>query len=369
MTTPIYDLPEWAASMASPWVPYNQMVRLFEALVRATIVDRDLSAPPGSCADGAAYLVKAAGTGAWSGHNGELAVAVGEDAANGWLFATVAVDGARLWVADEAAQIQYSATLPGWEVVTPDFPEAPEDGEIYGRKDGDWEQIETGDGLEDAPSDGKIYGRMDAAWAEIALEGTLDLKGGFDASLDPDYPAGEKGDTYIISVAGTIDGDPVAQNDLLLCILDTAGGDPAYWLILHNGGGAGDLLAANNLSDVASASTSRTNLGLAIGSDVQAYSSLLASLAALVDPNTDSLVMWDDSAGGYVYIPAGVAATKGFSNDATLGSGSPDNNAAISEAAVATHLNNRFVVLEDQAAYDALDPPYDGVFYFVPEEV
>ena len=44
--------------------------------------------------------------------------------------------------------------------------------------------------------------------------------------------------------------------------------------------GSGGLQAANNLSDVASATTSRTNLGLAIGSDVQAFSSVLAGTTA-----------------------------------------------------------------------------------------
>lgn len=49
------------------------------------------------------------------------------------------------------------------------------------------------------------------------------------------------------------------------------------------GAGGGDLLAANNLNDVANAATSRTNLGVAIGSDVQAYDANLPAWPATVD--------------------------------------------------------------------------------------
>jgi len=49
------------------------------------------------------------------------------------------------------------------------------------------------------------------------------------------------------------------------------------------------LTAANNLSDVANAGTARTNLGVAIGSDVQAYDADLAAIAALAPAQGDIL--------------------------------------------------------------------------------
>lgn len=91
----------------------NEMGRLLDAFVsRSIIQDRDLTAPPGSCADGARYLIAASPTGAWSGQAGKLAVAVGTNAANGWLFVTVAVEGVELYVRDENLKILHDGS--GW---------------------------------------------------------------------------------------------------------------------------------------------------------------------------------------------------------------------------------------------------------------
>jgi len=64
--------------------------------------------------------------------------------------------------------------------------------------------------------------------------------------------------------------------------------------------GTGFLAAANNLSDVTNTTTARTNLGLAIGTNVQAYDADLATIAGLTPTNNFAIIgngtSWTSSA-------------------------------------------------------------------------
>jgi len=111
MTLPRTGAAEWVASQASPWDAVNLMARLLDAgACRFLIEDRDLTAPPGSCADGACYLIATSPTGGWSGEAGKLAVAIGANASNGWHFMTVAVEGMKLYVRDENQEITHDGS-------------------------------------------------------------------------------------------------------------------------------------------------------------------------------------------------------------------------------------------------------------------
>lgn len=108
MTLPKSGGTEWAASQASPWNPVNQSMRRLDAALSSwVVVDRDLGSPPGSCADGANYLIASPDSGDWDTRAGQLATAVGTDAANGWLYTTVAVEGNRLYIQDENLDLIY----------------------------------------------------------------------------------------------------------------------------------------------------------------------------------------------------------------------------------------------------------------------
>lgn len=106
------------------------------------------------------------------------------------------------------------------------------------------------------------------AYVDLAVTGLLDFKGSTDASANPNYPSASKGDAYVVSVAGKVggaSGKSVDIGDVYVAIADNGGGTEASvgtsWIVLeHNLTGA--LLSANNLSDLASATTARNNLGL-----------------------------------------------------------------------------------------------------------
>jgi spore maturation protein SpmB len=75
-------LPYIAASQAQKHVTHNEALRILDALVMLAVKDRDLSAPPGSPADGDRYLVKPAGTGGFAARNNQIA----HYRDGGWVF-------------------------------------------------------------------------------------------------------------------------------------------------------------------------------------------------------------------------------------------------------------------------------------------
>lgn len=80
----------------------------------------------------------------------------------------------------------------------------------------------------------------------------------------------------------------VANGNTAFIYCDGAGSGAAVVDLTATIPTTGSLLAANNLSDVANAGTSRTNLGVAVGSDVLAYdANLQAFVTALTLPTSD----------------------------------------------------------------------------------
>jgi len=136
------------------------------------------------------------------------------------------------------------------------------------------------------------------AYIDTAVTGLLDFKGSTDASANPNYPTALKGDSYVISVAGKIggaSGKDVDIADVYVCIADNAGGTEASvgtsWIVLeHNLKGA--LLSASNLSDVASASTARSNLGLGSAAVLTASTTPTASAVPQADGSNKLAAGW-----------------------------------------------------------------------------
>jgi hypothetical protein len=66
-------LPYILAAQAQKHVTHNEALRKLDALVQISIVDRDLSMPPATPAEGARYIVAASPAGEWAGRAGRIA--------------------------------------------------------------------------------------------------------------------------------------------------------------------------------------------------------------------------------------------------------------------------------------------------------
>jgi len=228
---------------------------------------------------------------------------------------------------------------------------------------------------------------LDAIEARIAdLDAAVVLKGAWDASAGtfPGSGSAQAGWTYVVSVAGTVDGVDFSVDDRILAITDNASTSTytGQWLkqdytdkVLSVAGKIGTVtLDSNDITDLSSngrslitaanyaamrglldleigtdvqaydaelaaisgltsaadrvpyftgsgtaalatftsfgrslvddadQATAQATLGLTIGTHVQAYDELLAEIAALsTDPNADSGLFFDDSAGNVAY--------------------------------------------------------------------
>jgi hypothetical protein len=126
-------IPYIAAAQAQKHVTHNEGVTLLDTLVQLSVIDKDLTAPPGSPGEGDTYIVAASATGAWIGWDGRVARYIdgtwrsylpGEGGGAGWL--AWAIDEAKLyafngtnWV---AAGLQFGAYLDFGEISPPSSP-------------------------------------------------------------------------------------------------------------------------------------------------------------------------------------------------------------------------------------------------------
>jgi len=94
--SPNLVLPFIEAAQAQKHVTHNEALRVLDAAVQLSVLDRDLTSPPGGPSDGDRYIPASGATGAWSGK--DLNIAAWQDGA--WTF-LVPREGWLCWVADE----------------------------------------------------------------------------------------------------------------------------------------------------------------------------------------------------------------------------------------------------------------------------
>jgi hypothetical protein len=112
VTTPKLNLTELANGQAN-YLNANAAFAALDQLIHQRVVDKDLATPPGSPGNGAAYIIAASPTGAWSGRAGQIAYWL--TAINAWSFLIPGVnDRWRVRVSDEGIDYRWNGTA--WSI-------------------------------------------------------------------------------------------------------------------------------------------------------------------------------------------------------------------------------------------------------------
>lgn len=106
-TTDSLALPLILPSQAQKHVTHNEAITLLDSMVHLTVTAHDVTDPPATPAAGERYIVPADATGAWQGHEDEIAVFLD----GGWQFISPKV-GFRAW--SQAVRMLLVHTQSGW---------------------------------------------------------------------------------------------------------------------------------------------------------------------------------------------------------------------------------------------------------------
>ncbi len=93
----------------------NDLINRLAALASPLVLDRDLTAPPGSPSEGDTYIVGGSATGDWSGEDGNIAAYY-----SGWIFVTPR-GGMTAYVSDEKLWLGYSSVESVWHPLQEDW--------------------------------------------------------------------------------------------------------------------------------------------------------------------------------------------------------------------------------------------------------
>ena len=103
-------LPYILAAQAQKHVTHNEALRVLDAVVQLSVLDRELTTPPASPIDGDRYIVASGATGLWAGWDQNVTTWV-----DGVWMRLVPRPGWLAWIADEATVAVWTGTI--WKLV------------------------------------------------------------------------------------------------------------------------------------------------------------------------------------------------------------------------------------------------------------